>query len=140
MRRTIVVALALVLATAAAGPAAAQTPTPPACPGGRVPPFANGQYGACPSIALVRIDLVAGCNNITLTFALEAPMQLIAASIDPPAALITIWRYDAEAGRFRGWSPLPAAPNDYTDRSTTLEAAFICLSQPATLTQPTAGR
>jgi len=82
------------------------------------------------------ISLVAGCNNVTLTWAAGTPTTTVAAAITPAGSLETIWRFDAGQNRFFGFSPIPNAPNDYTAVGARLEAVFICVRQAATLNRP----
>jgi hypothetical protein len=79
------------------------------------------------------VDLVAGCNNVALTYPNGTPPGQVAVS--PSSALDAIWRYDAATGRFVGYSPLPGAPNDLTALNR-LDAVFVCVDTPATLTHP----
>ena len=88
---------------------------------------------ATPSTEQVR--LIAGCNNVALTWPQGTPTALLARAVSPERALVAIWRFDAQSGRFLAWSPLPGAPNDYPWVGR-LDAVFICVRQPATLARP----
>ncbi|MBI2761887.1 MAG: hypothetical protein HYX51_10745 [Chloroflexi bacterium] len=81
------------------------------------------------------VALVGGCNNVTLTWQDGTPLAMVAGAIEPPAALLSIWRFDNAAQRFSGYSPLPAAPNDLTT-ARRLDAVFICMTGPGGLTRP----
>jgi hypothetical protein len=83
--------------------------------------------------AMETVTLVAGCNNVALTYPNGTPPTQVAVS--PASALDAIWRYDAAAGQFVGYSPLPGAPNDLTMLNR-LDAVFVCVHTPATLTRP----
>lgn len=80
--------------------------------------------------------LVTGCNNVSLTWPDGTSPALVARAISPDRALDAIWRYDAVGGRFIAWSPLPGAPNDLLVVQR-LDAVFLCMRAPGTLTRPT---
>jgi len=83
------------------------------------------------------VQLVQGCNNVSLTFAAGTPLATVAAAIVPTANLISIFRFDNIQGRFFGFSPIaPASVNDYTSVQVILEPVFICMSGPGTLNRP----
>ena len=81
------------------------------------------------------VALVAGCTNVSLTWPDGTPTGAVARAITPPAALVAIWRYDATQRRFLAFSPRSAQASDLTtvDR---LDAVFICMDAPGTLTRP----
>lgn len=81
------------------------------------------------------VALTGGCANVALTWTDGTPLATVAAAISPQPALIAIWRFDAAAGHFRGWSPLPDAPNDLTSVNR-LDAVFLCLREPGALSRP----
>ncbi len=81
------------------------------------------------------VQLVRGCNNITPTVTEDAATY--AKRIDPAAALVALWEYQAGTNTFKGWSPQAGAPNDLTT-VTRLKPIFICVSSAATLSQPPA--
>ena len=85
--------------------------------------------------ATEQVRLIAGCNNVALTWPQGTPTALIARAVSPEGALVAIWRYDAQSGRFLAWSPLSGAPNDLPSVGR-LDAVFICVRQPATLARP----
>jgi len=83
------------------------------------------------------VQLVQGCNNVSLTFAAGTPLATVAAAITPTANLISVFRFDNIQGRFFGFSPIaPASVNDYTTVQVILEPVFICMSGPGTLNRP----
>jgi hypothetical protein len=84
------------------------------------------------------LQLLAGCSNVALSWAVGTPLAAVAAAVDPPHALAAIFKQDAAAGRYRGYSPTaPAFANDYTAVEAPLEAVFVCVNQGATLARPT---
>jgi hypothetical protein len=89
--------------------------------------------GAAPATEDIRLP--TGCNNVALTWPNQTPMTLVAQAVSPSTALVAIWRLIPSEGRFSGWSPVPTAPNDLI-RANRLDAVFICVSEPATLTRP----
>jgi hypothetical protein len=60
---------------------------------------------------------------------------VVANAITPVESLVAIWRYDARSARYQAWSPLPGAPNDLVTLNR-LDAVFLCVREPGTLTQP----
>ena len=52
-----------------------------------------------------QVELVTDCNNLTSTWPNGTPSADIAAGVSPAPALRAIWRFDAAAGRFVGFSP-----------------------------------
>jgi len=84
------------------------------------------------------LQLLAGCSNVALSWAVGTPLAAVAAAVEPPHALASIFKQDAAAGRYRGYTPsAPAFANDYTAVEAPLEAVFLCVTQAATLTRPT---
>jgi hypothetical protein len=79
--------------------------------------------------------LVAGCNNVSLTWADGTATSLVASAVVPRSGLEAIWRLDASRGRFVAWSPIPSAPNDLLDVRR-LDAVFICMRGSGILTRP----
>lgn len=83
------------------------------------------------------LELFPGCNNATVTWPNGMPTSEVAAAVTPASALDAIWRFDSATQRFRGYSPLPNAPNDLTTVSW-LDTVFLCMREPGTLTRPAA--
>ena len=81
------------------------------------------------------VALAAGCTNVSLTWPDGTPTGAVARAIAPPARLVAIWRYDAAQRRFLAFSPRSAQASDLptVDR---LDAVFICMDAPGTLTRP----
>ena len=87
--------------------------------------------------AMEQVPLAAGCNNVALTWPAGTPLSTVAGSVAPAGALESIFRYDAAANRYFGYSPAaPAFVNDYTTVMSSLEPVFICMRAPGTLSRP----
>ena len=79
--------------------------------------------------------LFAVCNNVALTWPSGTSMDVVAAAISPPEAVIAIWRFNNQAQRFEGYSPrFPQASDLRT--ANIIDAVFICMDAPGTLTRP----
>lgn len=90
--------------------------------------------------ATVSVSVATGCNNVTPT--VTEPVQMYAARVRPPSALVAIWEHQAATNSFRG-APGPGAPataQAVADLTTVtrLRPVFVCVSMPATLDQPAA--
>lgn len=85
--------------------------------------------------ATEQLALIAGCNNVTLTWPNGTPVATVAAAVSPATAVLAIWRYDAAAGRFRGWSPIANAPTDFATVNR-LEPVFLCMREAGSLRRP----
>lgn len=81
------------------------------------------------------VQLARGCNNVSPTVTETAAAY--GARVTPQAALVAIWEHQAATNTFRGFSPLPGAPNDLAG-VTRLRPVFVCVSAAATLDQPPA--
>lgn len=98
-------------------------------------PVAAVRAPSTPPAQTEATPLAAGCNNVASTWPAGTPMATVAAAVDPPTAVTGIWRFDAAAGRFAGFSP--AVPQASDLRSVAqLAAVFICVDQPASLRRP----
>jgi hypothetical protein len=81
--------------------------------------------------------LIAGCNNVALTFPAGTPLRTVAAGVSESAGLLSIFRLNPATARFLGFAAAaPDFANDYTTVGARLEAVFICVRAPGTLTQP----
>ena len=83
------------------------------------------------------VPLFAGCTNVVTTWPGTTPTGTVAAAVSPPGALMSIWRYDAAARRFLGYAAHAPSVSDLTVVSR-LDAVFICMTMPGTLTRPIA--
>lgn len=81
------------------------------------------------------VALTAGCTDVTSTFPDGTRPEAIAAAVAPASALSGIWRYDAAAGVYLGYSPAASWASDLTtvNRGDTLR---LCTTATATLTLP----
>ena len=128
---TVIAAAVAVAALTQFGPAAAaQTPAPHTT----LPP------------GLMAVPLAGGCNNVTLTYPegtaiadfyhAVVPATAPGGDVRTPTPIVeAIWRYDAAAQRFLGWSPLPNAPSDFATVGR-LDAVYVCVSEAGRLVQP----
>jgi hypothetical protein len=81
------------------------------------------------------VQLARGCNNVSPTVTESATAY--AARITPAGALVAIWEHQSATNTFRGFSPLPGAPNDLAG-VTRLRPVFACVNAAAQLDQPAA--
>lgn len=81
------------------------------------------------------VQLVAGCNNVTLTWPDGTVTSEVAAAVSPLSALLGMWRFDSGRQTYEGFSPLAPGASDLTSVNRT-DAVFICLSTPGTLSRP----
>jgi hypothetical protein len=81
------------------------------------------------------VALVAGCNNLVLTWPNGTPTSQVAAAVSPAEALIAVWQFDAAQGRFFGFAPQAPQASDLT-MVNRLDAVFLCLREPGTLARP----
>jgi hypothetical protein len=87
------------------------------------------------------VDLVVGCNNVALTYPDGTPVGVAVGSINPQGALYAIWRLNATpptpgAGpTFEGFAPAAPQASDLQGVNF-LEAVFLCVSVPSTITMP----
>jgi hypothetical protein len=81
------------------------------------------------------VALVAGCNNLVLTWPNGTPTSQVAAAVSPADAVIAVWRFDAAQGRFFGFSPQAPQASDLATVNR-LDAVFLCLREPGTLSRP----
>jgi hypothetical protein len=112
------------------------TPTFTVVAGGVVEIRVRNRMGAPPPPPGEVVVLAPGCNNLSLTWPNGTPTTMVAASITGP--LVAIWRFDAIAQRFVGFSPIPNAPNDLVVVNR-LDAVFICMNGPGQITRPAIG-
>ena len=73
------------------------------------------------------------CNRFYQFLPAGTPATAIAAHFDPFSAVVSLWRYDATAGRFTaGFFARSSTPLDFSTQPAAPEFDFVCLSQPAT--------
>jgi plastocyanin len=104
----------------------APSPTPAPAPAASPTP-APGQ--------VERVDLFAGCNNVSLTWPDGTPAATVAAAVTPPNALQAIWRFDNSTQTFRAFSPQFPQASDLTTVNR-FDAVFICMNAAGTLMRP----
>jgi hypothetical protein len=94
-----------------------------------------------PPIPMRVVDLAVGCNNVALTYPDGTPVGVVVGSINPQGALYAIWRLNATpptpgAGpTFEGFAPAAPQASDLQGVNF-LEAVFLCVSVPSTITMP----
>lgn len=71
------------------------------------------------------VDLVAGCNPVTTTYADSTPIATIAGAVTPAGVLQSIWQL--EAGIWTGYSAQFPAASDLAEVDR-LDVVFICVS------------
>lgn len=128
----VVVLLGLTLAggMARAQPAEPTQPTQPEQPEPIIPPH-----------PIRVVNLVVGCNNISLTYPDGTPVNVVEGSVSPPGALYALWRLNPmppgplPGPRYEGYAPAAPEASDLQGVSF-LEAAFLCVSVQSTVTMP----
>lgn len=130
----VVVLLGLTLAggVARAQPAEPTQPTQPEQPEPIIPPY---------PYPIRVVNLVVGCNNISLTYPDGTPVNVVEGSVNPPGALYALWRLNPmppgplPGPRYEGYAPAAPEASDLQGVSF-LEAAFLCVSVQSTVTMP----
>jgi hypothetical protein len=124
------VAVLIVALLAGAGPVAAQ-------PDQEGP----GIFPPMPPEPLRVVNLVVGCNNVALTYPDGTPVGVVVGSINPQGAMYAIWRLNpsppppATGPTYEGFAPAAPQVSDLQGVNF-LEAVFLCVSVPATITMP----
>ena len=81
------------------------------------------------------VALIFGCNAVALTWPTGTPPETVVAALAPTPARVTLWRFDNPTKTFRAYAPaVPAARDLWWLR--TLDAVFLCVDHPTTLTRP----
>lgn len=81
-----------------------------------------------------QIQLFQGCNNQALTWPAGTQVSTVASSVT--GDLIAIWAFDNATQTFRGFSPIPGAPNDFVTTAARAQPVFLCMRSAGTLTRP----
>jgi hypothetical protein len=87
------------------------------------------------------VNLVVGCNNVALTYPDGTPVGVVVGSINPQGAMYAIWRLNASPSppatgpQYEGYAPAAPQASDLQGVNF-LEAVFLCVSVPATITMP----
>ena len=82
-----------------------------------------------------QILLYPGCNNVSSTWPDGTPTPTVAGATTPPGVVVAAWRYDAQQGRFLGFSPQFSQASDLMTVNR-LDAIFICVRESASLLRP----
>jgi len=94
-----------------------------------------------PPTPLRIVDLAVGCDNVALTYPDGTSVNVVVGSINPQGAMYAIWRLNSSpptpgAGpTFEGFAPAAPQASDLQGVNF-LEAVFLCVSVPATITMP----
>jgi len=87
------------------------------------------------------VSLAVGCNNVALTYPDGTPVGVVVGSIDPQGAMYAIWRLNATptvpgtGPTYEGFAPAAPQASDLQGVNF-LEAVFLCVSVPSTITMP----
>jgi hypothetical protein len=87
------------------------------------------------------VNLVVGCNNVALTYPDGTPVNVVQGSVNPPGALYALWRLNATplapatGPTYEGFAPAAPQASDLQGVNF-LEAVFLCVSVPSTITMP----
>ena len=87
------------------------------------------------------VNLVVGCNNVALTYPDGTPVGVVVGSINPQGAMYAIWRLNATptvpgtGPTYEGFAPAAPQASDLQGVNF-LEAVFLCVSVPSTITMP----
>lgn len=73
------------------------------------------------------VQLYAGCNNVGLTFPDGTPSEAVVQAVTPPDAVESLWRHNAEQGRFEGFNPAFPGASDLLSVNF-LDAAWLCMA------------
>lgn len=82
-----------------------------------------------------KITLAAGCANVSSTFPDSTSTGTIVQGVSPSSAVLSVWEFDAAAGRFHGYLPGATQASDLPTINR-LDAFFICVNAAATFTEP----
>jgi len=107
------------------GPTA--TPLPgatPAPPGATPTPLPPG---------FEAVDLAAGCNPVTTTYADATPVGTIAGAVGPAGNLEALWAL--EGATWQGYSPAYPEASDLTAKNF-LDVVFVCVTGPGAFVRP----
>jgi hypothetical protein len=84
------------------------------------------------------VDLVLGCNPVSITYDNGTAITTVAAGVEPAGSLETMWKYLPAEGRWLGY--MASAP-EASDLQTVerLGVVFVCVNAVATITMPQIG-
>ncbi len=80
-------------------------------------------------------QLYEGCNNITLTFPDGTNSETVVQAVDPSSAVESMWRHDAQAKKWKGYSPASAGASDLRTVNF-LDAVWLCVAGAPSLPSP----
>jgi hypothetical protein len=85
------------------------------------------------------VDLLAGCNPVTLTFPDGTPTTTAAAGVQPAESLLAMWKFVPAEHRWMGY--MAGAPPEVSDLQTVerLDVIFVCVNAVGTITMPDIG-
>jgi PKD repeat protein len=84
-----------------------------------------------------QVSLVAGCNMVALTWPVGTPLSVAAAAVSPSGLAVTMWKFDPVLNGFRSFlSTAPDFVNSYQRVESFLDAIYMCVTSPATLSRP----
>lgn len=82
------------------------------------------------------IQLVTGCNNVSLTFPDNTPTGTVGNGVTPSAALLSVWKLvDPATSKYKAFFPGATQASDLPTVNR-LDAVFICVNASATFTEP----
>jgi hypothetical protein len=97
--------------------------------------------GPIPPEPVRLVNLVVGCNNVALTYPDGTSVNVVVGSISPPGALYALWRLNptpvtpTTGPAYEGFAPAAPQASDLQGVNF-LEAVFLCVSVPSTITMP----
>lgn len=91
---------------------------------------------ALPSPGTTR-QLYEGCNNISLTFPDGTSSQSLVQAVVPTPAVESVWRHDAQARKWYGFSPDSVAASDLLSVNF-LDSVWLCVMTPGAAPAPPA--
>ena len=113
----------------------------PICPGECPPGQQAVNFRTCLPESYIRMNLAAGCNNVTLAFPDHTLVGVVAARVFERSINLeftrveAVWKFDASAQRFLGWVGIVDAPVDFQEVNR-LDVVYLCITKPGFLMQP----
>jgi hypothetical protein len=85
------------------------------------------------------VDLLVGCNPVTLTFPNGTATTTAAAGVQPAESLLAMWKFVPAERRWMGY--MAGAPAEVSDLQTVerLDVVFVCVNAVGTITMPQIG-
>jgi ABC-type branched-subunit amino acid transport system substrate-binding protein len=88
-----------------------------------------------PAGTIFSTALAASCNAIGLSFPDGTSPSQVASAVTPPAALESIWRYEASQGSFQAYMAAAPQASDLTSLHF-LDAVYLCTAAPGSVATP----